>query len=50
MGFDLQAEVVKNILGSLNFEVEEKDSEYVVTAPTYRSTKDISNEADVIEE
>jgi phenylalanyl-tRNA synthetase beta chain len=50
MGFDMQAELVINILSSLNFEVEEKENEYIVTAPTYRSTKDISNEADVIEE
>jgi phenylalanyl-tRNA synthetase beta chain len=50
MGFDVEPSKVKNILESLCFRIEEKDDMYIITAPTYRSTKDISNEADIIEE
>lgn len=50
MGFVLEDEVVVKILTSLHFKVEVKEDSYVVTAPTYRSTKDISYAADIIEE
>ena len=46
----LDDDQVKSILNSLSFEVEVNDNEYIVTAPTYRSTKDITNAADIIEE
>ena len=46
----LDDETVTSILKSLDFEVEVKENAYLVTAPTYRSTKDITNEADIIEE
>lgn len=50
MGFVLEDETVVKILTSLHFKVEVKEDRYIVTAPTYRSTKDISNSADIIEE
>lgn len=50
MGFVLEDETVVKILTSLHFKVEVKEDRYIVTAPTYRSTKDISNAADIIEE
>lgn len=50
MGFVLDDEVVTKILKSLHFKVEVKEDCYVVTAPTYRSTKDIKYSADIIEE
>ena len=50
MGFDLDEKTVKEILTSLDFKVEIKNDTYLVTAPTYRSTKDISNKADIVEE
>lgn len=50
MGFVLEDETVCKILNSLHFKVEVLDDKYIVTAPTYRSTKDISYSADIIEE
>ena len=50
MGFVLDDEVVTKILKSLHFKVEVKEDSYIVTAPTYRSTKDIKYSADIIEE
>ena len=50
LGFDMEPAKVKEILTSLTFKVEEKADEYVVTAPTFRSTKDISNQSDIVEE
>ena len=42
-------EVVK-ILNSLGFKVEVKENSYKVLVPTFRATKDVSMEADLIEE
>lgn len=50
MGYDIEKEKVCDILTSLCFEVYEEGDEYKIVAPTYRSTKDISNQADIIEE
>ncbi|MDD2627750.1 MAG: phenylalanine--tRNA ligase subunit beta [Clostridia bacterium] len=50
MGIELESNLVKKILNSLDFEVKEEQDKYVVTAPTYRSTKDITSSADIIEE
>ena len=50
MGFTLDDNKVCKILTSLHFKVDVKDDKYIVTAPTYRSTKDISYSADIIEE
>lgn len=50
LGFELKTEMVLNILKSLDMDVAIEEDAYVITVPTYRSTKDIGNDADVIEE
>lgn len=50
MGFILKDEEVKNILESLDFKISVKDDSYLIYPPTYRTTKDITCAADVIEE
>ncbi len=50
MGFDIDDKVVIDILTSLEFKVENKLDKFIVTAPTFRSTKDITIAADIIEE
>ncbi len=47
---NLSDQMVKNILESLSFKVKVLKNEFEVTVPTYRATKDISLEADLIEE
>ena len=50
LGFEMDSNTVLKILTSLGMEVVLDEIGYIVTAPTYRSTKDIGNDADVIEE
>lgn len=50
MGFDIEDKTVIDILESLSFKVENKLNSFEIIAPTFRSTKDISIAADVIEE
>ncbi len=50
MGFVLDDEIVVNILTKLNFIVEVTDESYIVSVPTNRATKDVSIDADIIEE
>ncbi len=50
MGFELKDETVIQILESLEFNVEVKQNIYKVQIPTFRATKDISMDADIIEE
>lgn len=50
MGAEIDSSEITKILKSLMFEVTETEDAFEVLAPTYRSTKDISNPADVIEE
>lgn len=50
MGFDIDDKTVIDILESLSFKVENTNSSFEIIAPTFRSTKDISIAADVIEE
>lgn len=50
MGFEISDELVINILQSLDFIVKNTPNEFKVTVPTFRSTKDITIAADVIEE
>ena len=50
LGFEMSSEMVVNILESLDMDVEVREESYIITVPTYRSTKDIKNDADVIEE
>lgn len=50
MGKQLDDELVKNILESLEFKVTINDQDYDVLVPTFRHTKDIRIEEDLIEE
>lgn len=50
MGKDIESSFIINVLTSLGFKVEEYSDNYKVIVPTYRATKDISLEADLIEE
>lgn len=50
LGTSIDKNTVLNILRSLCFEVEEKENIYNIKTPTYRSTKDITCKADIIEE
>ena len=50
MGFVIEDEKVVEILKSLEFKVEVLEDRFEITAPTFRSTKDITNAADIIEE
>lgn len=50
LGYDLTADRLEKILSSLDFKVEKDGEALMVTVPTYRSTKDVEQEADLIEE
>jgi len=50
LGTSIDKNTILNILKSLQFEVEEKENIYDIKVPTYRSTKDITCKADIIEE
>lgn len=50
MGFDIDDKTVIDILESLEFVVENKIDKFIITVPTFRSTKDITMAADIIEE
>jgi phenylalanyl-tRNA synthetase beta chain len=50
MGHPTDAAQITRILQPLGFRVEAKNDKLVVTVPSYRATKDVSIEADVIEE
>ncbi len=50
LGMEISKETVKDIFERLDFKVSEVNSAYSVTVPTYRTTKDISVKADLIEE
>ncbi len=50
LGHTLEEFRLEKIFKSLDFEVEEKGDELIVTVPTFRTTKDIECEADLIEE
>lgn len=50
LGETLTDKIVEKILTSLKFEVKTTADKYIVKVPTYRATKDISIEADLIEE
>lgn len=50
MGFVMQDKEVVSILESLGFKVKTLKDKYVVSVPSYRATKDISLDADLIEE
>lgn len=50
LGNDIDQARVQKIFKSLDFKVELQDGVYQVTLPTYRTTKDIECDADLIEE
>ena len=50
MGKELDDKIVVKILESLGFKVKVLKDKYSVTVPTFRATKDITMEADLIEE
>lgn len=50
LGFDLNEDRLRSILSSLDFSLEGSAENLTVTVPSYRSTKDVEQEADLIEE
>lgn len=50
LGYDITEERLLSILSALDFQTEKKGESLLVTVPTYRSTKDVEQEADLIEE
>lgn len=50
LGFDLTEERLLSIFHHLDFETTKQGDKFIVTIPSYRSTKDIEQEADLIEE
>ena len=50
LGYDLDEQRLISIFRSLGFKVEKEDSNLIVEVPTFRTTKDIECEADLIEE
>ena len=50
LGYDLTEERLLSILNALDFKTEKKGEGITVTVPSYRSTKDVEQEADLIEE
>lgn len=50
MGFVLEDNKVISILEALEFKVENREDKYIITVPTFRATKDISMDRDIIEE
>jgi phenylalanyl-tRNA synthetase beta chain len=50
LGMEISTEKIVDIFSRLDFQVENKHSAFDVTVPTYRTTKDISCKADLIEE
>ena len=50
LGHDVSDSEIKEILNFLDFGIEENGADLTVTVPSYRATKDIECEADLIEE
>lgn len=50
LGYNVEDARIKSIFESLDFKVNYKDAVFHVAIPTYRTTKDISCKADLIEE
>lgn len=50
IGIELSLNKIKEILSSLEFEIEENGETLVVKVPSFRATKDISIKADLVEE
>ncbi len=50
LGMDIPEDTVRDIFERLDFKVDSKNGVFNVTVPSYRTTKDISVKADLIEE
>ena len=50
LGYDLTEERLLSIFNALDFHIEKENESLIVTVPSYRSTKDVEQEADLIEE
>lgn len=50
LGKDVSEEKILSIFSHLDFKVEKKGSELLVTVPSYRATKDVEYQADLFEE
>lgn len=50
MGFEIEDKIVMDILTSLSFKVKNSVKKFEIVVPTFRSTKDVSIPADIIEE
>ncbi|MCO4755132.1 MAG: phenylalanine--tRNA ligase subunit beta, partial [Bacteriovoracaceae bacterium] len=50
LGFDLDEQRLVSIFEALDFKVEKENENLIVNVPTFRTTKDIECEADLIEE
>lgn len=50
MGFEIDDKTIMHILTSLGFKVKNLSKKFSIVVPTYRSTKDVSIPADIIEE
>jgi phenylalanyl-tRNA synthetase beta chain len=50
LGMEIAKDKIRDIFERLDFKVDEKNNALSVTVPTYRTTKDISCKADLIEE
>lgn len=49
-GIDISSDLIEKTLVSLGFVVDRKDDDFEVTVPSYRATKDVSMQADIVEE
>ena len=49
-GIDISSDRIENTLLSLGFKVERSGDDFDITVPTFRATKDISMQADIVEE
>ena len=50
IGQTVDSDTIESILKSLCFGVERNGSNFKITVPSYRATKDITNKADIVEE
>lgn len=50
LGMEVSSETIKDIFERLDFKVSLTKNDFSVTVPSFRTTKDISNKADLIEE
>ena len=49
-GIDISSDKIEHTLTSLGFGVKRNGDEFTVTVPSYRATKDVSMQADIVEE